>query len=182
MAQNSEAGMQNKQTELKKNDTESGNIGSMDFLTIALIGGVDSSVRILKSQHTDILSALNQIRDVAMGDSRLKNDTDKSIEIRNQLTTLVACVTMHFSMENNVLFKPMASEQRSRAMASQFERSIGDLKSSFHSFQKKFCSPSTINQNFVEFLESLEKQIRSFSDAFKEEERDIYSSHDKNAR
>lgn len=146
---------------------------AFDFMTLSMHANAASGSGLFRTQHSQILMLADEILVLATG------GRDNALEIRNALTTLTAHMTVHLSMEEHVIYKGMAQEQRAKAIADQFERELSPVRSGFQSLMKKYAAPSLVAADLPSFNRDMEELVRTLTDLFKHEERELYVAFDR---
>lgn len=152
------------------------NGGSFNYLSLSVYAQAPSGSKLFRVQHSELLMHLEEMRSMACG------GRDNALEIRNKLTSITGFLTVHLSMEDNIVHKQMLRDQRARSISEQFEREMSPIKSSVYSYLKKYATPSFIANNLPEFIADTEQQLRVLQDRFKAEERDLFVSYDRLVR
>lgn len=149
---------------------------AFNYLSLSVYARSPSGSRLFRVQHSELLMNFDEV--LVMAHAGRSN----ALDLRNKLTTLTSQLTVHFSMEENIIYKQMMQDPRARSIAEQFERELSAVRTSVHSYLKKYATPSFIANNLPEFIEDTEQQARHLQDRFKSEERELFVAYDRLAR
>lgn len=149
--------------------SESATSGGFDYLALSMFSERPQSAgQLLRTQHSEILTEFEQVRNLASAGS------SESLNLRNSMTRVAGRISMHMQLERGVVAKQMASDPRSRALSDQFERDMVPLRAAILDWLKRFSTPSLIASHLAEFKVDSEKLFRDLEERFRQEERDLF--------
>lgn len=149
------------------------NSGSFSYVNLSGYAKDASGSTLLRAQHGDLRRLIGRLQDYA------RNENSDCTEIRNILTEVSIKTITHFSLEEGVLHKQMANDARMKIMADQHLREIMKLQSEMGSFMRKYSTPSSIRNNFMDFSREAEEFCNNMIEQFVNEERDLFSSFER---
>lgn len=103
-----------------------------------------------------------------------------AVAARINLTTLTTLLPLHQALEDNLVFRGVEQEPRSRMVAETFEREIAPLLAELAALSRRYPSASSIYLSLKgEFTHACAGLFTRLHERFKREERDMFPLYDR---
>lgn len=130
-----------------------------------------------RRQHDEILNVAKEIS-LSLTPDKLNDQVN---EVRKLLSSLTGKINVHLSMEDNALYPRMiqGNDANIKLTAQKFMTEMGEIKTVFTDYSKKWFSATSIKNSPMEFIKETKAIFAALEKRIQRENKELYPLVDK---